>query len=81
MDEKAVLDRFDDIEQRVGQLIGICQALEVENTDLKSKVERLEKELHTRVEAESQYEAERRTIRSRIDTLLAKLEGFADQPQ
>ena len=81
MEATAVLDRFDDIEKRVGQLISVCQTLESENTDLKNKVERLEKELQARVEAENHYQDERRTIRTRIDTLLAKLEGFTDQPQ
>lgn len=81
MEEKAVWDQFDDIEKRVGQLIEICQTLESENTNLRSRVEQLEKELQATVEAESRHQAERQTIRTRIDALLAKLEGFADPPR
>ena len=78
MEETAVLDQFDAIEKRVGQLIEICRALESENSELKSNVDRLERELQAKVEGESRHQAERVTIRTRIDTLLAKLEGFGD---
>ena len=78
MEETAVLDQFDAIEKRVGQLIEICRALESENSELKSSVDRLERELQAKVEGESRHQVERETIRTRIDTLLAKLEGFGD---
>ena len=43
-----------------------------------SKIEKLEGELQSRIEAEKSYEEERALIRSKVDSLLARIEELAE---
>ncbi|HDI60588.1 MAG TPA: cell division protein ZapB [Desulfobacteraceae bacterium] len=81
MEEQTILDQFDTIEERVGQLLEICRSLQADNAALKNKVESLEKELEAKVEAEQRYHAERERVRSKIDGLLVKLEDLVVNPR
>ena len=46
--------------------------------EFKTKIERLEEELRGKVEAENNYQEERALIRSKVDSLLARLEGLTE---
>ncbi len=81
MEEQTILDQFDAIEERVGQLLEICRSLQSDNAELKAKVELLERDLEAKVEAENRYQAERANVRSKIDGLLAKIEEIVTRPQ
>jgi len=81
LEEQTFLEQFDTIEERVGQVLQICRSLQTENTELKTKVDAIEREIEARVEAESRYQAERNLVRSKIDGLLAKIEDFAVRPR
>ena len=78
MDYEKVLRQFDEIEQKVGKLIDVCKSLEATNLEFKTKIERLEEELQGKVEAENNYQAERALIRSKVDSLLARLEDLTE---
>lgn len=78
MDHEKVLRQFDEIEQKVGKLIDVCKSLEATNLEFKNKIERLEEELQGKVEAENNYQEERALIRSKVDSLLARLEGLTE---
>ena len=78
MDHEKVLRQFDEIEQKVGKLIDVCKSLEATNLEFKTKIERLEKELQGKVEAENDYQEEKALIRSKVDSLLARLEGLTE---
>jgi protein-arginine kinase activator protein McsA len=72
------LKQFDEIEQKVGKLIDVCKSLEATNLEFKTKIERLEEELQGKVEAENNYQEERALIRSKVDSLLARLEDLTE---
>jgi FtsZ-binding cell division protein ZapB len=76
LEEQTILEQFDTIEERVGQLLEICRSLQADNAELKTKVDRLERDLEAKVEAESRYQAERDRVRSKIDGLLTKIEDL-----
>jgi len=78
LDNDLILRQFDDIEQKVDRLIGVCKALEAEKSQLADKVATLEAALQQKVEEEKQFEAEKTLIRSKIDSLLSRLEDISE---
>jgi len=78
LDNDAILKQFEEIEQKVDKLIGVCKSFEETKLELTSEIERLEKELHGKVEEESRYAEEKALIRSKVDSLLARLEDVTE---
>ena len=78
MDNKIILQQFEEIEQRVERLIGLCKSLEATNLEIRGKVEELEKELQVKINEENRYAEEKSLIRSKVDSLLARLEDVAE---
>ena len=77
MDNELILRLFEKIEKKVESLIEVNKSLEATNLELGNKIKRLEEELQGKVEAENNYVEERALIRSRIDSLLVRLEDIA----
>jgi chromosome segregation ATPase len=73
-----LMQQFEEIEQKVERLIAICSSLEVKNIQLRNTISSLEAELRLKTEALENYSEERTMIRSKIDTLLVKLENIAE---
>ena len=78
MDNKIILQQFEEIDQRVERLIGLCRSLEATNSELHGKVEELEKELQVKINEEDRYAEEKSLIRSKVDSLLTRLEDVAE---
>jgi uncharacterized coiled-coil DUF342 family protein len=78
LDNEFILKQFEEIEKKVENLINVYKSFETTNLELKNKIVRLEGELQGKVEAENNYTQERDLIRSKIDSLLEKLEDIAD---
>ena len=78
MDNEFILKQFEEIEQKVENLIEICNALEATNLDQKNKIKSLEEELQGRSEAEKKIARQKALIRSKIDNLLVKLDEFTE---
>lgn len=78
MEQEVILKQFEEIEKKVGKLIDVCKSLEATNLKLRKKNERLEEELQGRVEAENNYQEEKALIRSKIDSLLIRLEDITE---
>ncbi len=74
MDSQLLLKQFEEIEGKVENLISGFRALESENTELKSKIERLEGDLQGKAEQENQFNREKDQIRDRIGNLLGRLD-------
>ena len=74
MDNKIILQQFEEIEKKIEKLIEVCKSHKETNLELSNTIEKLEGELQGKVEAEKSYAAERDTIRAKIDNLLAKIE-------
>jgi FtsZ-binding cell division protein ZapB len=79
LENEIIFSQFEDLEKKVENLIRTCRALELDNSELKNKIERLEEELNGKVEAENSYHQERELIRSKIDGLLGKFENLDDE--
>jgi predicted nuclease with TOPRIM domain len=78
LDNELILQQFEEIEQKVEKLINVRKSLEAINLELKSKINKLEEELQGKVEAEKSYTEERVLIRSKVDSLLARLEEITE---
>lgn len=75
MDQNALVEQFAAIEKKVEKLIEISQSLQAANLELHQKIKQLEEELQLKNESVMRHGEEKALIRSRIDNLLAKLEG------
>ena len=74
MDNAIISNQFKEIEKKVARLIAVCKEHEAANFELKNKIKSLEEELLGKIEAEKSYAQERALIRSKIDSLLVRLE-------
>ena len=74
MDNAIFFDQFSQIEKKVARLIAICKENEAANSELQNKIKSLEEELLGKIEAEKSYAQEKALIRSKIDSLLVKIE-------
>ncbi len=74
MDNAIISNQFNDIEKKVARLIEICQRHEAANLELKNKIKSLEEELLGKIEAEKSYAQEKALIRSKVDSLLVRIE-------
>ena len=74
MDNAIISSRFNDIEEKVARLIEICKGHEAAKFELENKIKSLEEELLGKIEAEKSYAQKKALIRSKIDSLLVKIE-------
>lgn len=80
MDNELLDDKFTDIEEKIDFLIELCQTFQMENTELKAKVDLFESEINKKNATEERYAEQQTVIRSKIDGLLEKLNNFSDTP-
>ena len=78
MDNEEVIRQFEEIEHKVERVIEACKSHEATNLELINKIGRLEEELQKKTEAENNYLKERALIRSKIDSLLVRLEDITE---
>lgn len=78
MDDQSLIDQFQTIESRLDALIQICKDKDTINKELSLRIEKLEEELRTKVEAEKRYTEEKALIRSKVDQLLMRLDEIAN---
>ena len=76
MEDENILKQFEAIEARLEALIQLCREKEDQNRELIARVEELEEELRTKVEAEQRMTEEKTSIRTRVDNLLKRLEDI-----
>jgi predicted RNase H-like nuclease (RuvC/YqgF family) len=78
LENEFILRQFEEIEKKVEKLIDVNKSLEVTNLEHSNKIKRLEEELQGKVDAENKYTQEKNLIRSKIDSLLVRLEDIAE---
>jgi len=78
LEDEVILKQFDEIEKKVERLIGVNKSLKKNNIVLKGKIEQLEQELQVKVEAENHQTEVKVLIRSKIDGLMARLDGITE---
>ena len=79
MESQFILKQFEEIEKKVEHLIEIRKSHEESNLELENKIKGLEEELQGKIEAEKKYAEEKALIRSKIDSLLVRLDGINTQ--
>ena len=67
-----------EIEKKVEKVIDVYKSLEATNLKFKNKIKGLEEELQGKVDAETNYTQEKALIRSKIDSLLVRLEDITE---
>jgi len=78
LDNEFIVEQFEEIEKKVEKLIDVLKSHETTNSELRNKIKGLEERLQGKNEAESNYSQERALIRSKIDSLLVRLEGITE---
>jgi hypothetical protein len=78
LDNAIISNQFKEIEKKVARLIEVCKEHEATNFELKNKIKSLEEELLGKIKAEKSYAKERALIRSKIDSLLVRLEEIIE---
>lgn len=78
MDNEFILGQFEEIEKKVEKVIDVYKSLEATNLKFKNKIKGLEEELQGKVDAETNYTQEKALIRSKIDSLLVRLEDIIE---
>ncbi len=78
MTDEEVLSQFDNIEEKVEKLIETCRSLEAANVELNNKYERLKQEANGKADAEKRYFEQRDLIRSKVDSLLSRLNSCSE---
>lgn len=77
MENEQLEDKFNDIDEKVDFLIELCQTLQQENDELRSKVKGYETELAEKGQVEAHLSKQQAAIQSKIDGLLNKLNHFS----
>jgi hypothetical protein len=78
LDNAIISNQFKEIEQKVVKLIAVCKEHEATNLELENKINSLKEELLGKIEAEKSYAQEKAFIRSKIDSLLVRLEEIIE---
>jgi chromosome segregation ATPase len=74
VDEEGIDKQFQRLESRVEELVRLCTELQNTKSELYQRIEGLESQLAAKDESERTYLEERSMIRSRMDSLLEKLD-------
>jgi chromosome segregation ATPase len=78
LENEAILRQFEEIERKIERLIEANKSLQKMNSDLNTRILQVEKELQEKTEAETLLNEERTLIRSKIDSLLGRLEEITE---
>lgn len=78
MDIDIIIQKFDEIESKVEQLIETTAALEAANAELIEKNEQLEQELQGMREKEHRNDEVKVLIRNKIESLMGRLGGIVE---
>jgi FtsZ-binding cell division protein ZapB len=78
LDSEFILGQFEEIENKVESVIETCRSYQAANLELKEKIKSLEEELQDKTEAEKKIAQEKALIRSKIDSLLVKLDHIIE---
>lgn len=79
MDRETVLQQFNTLEKKIEHLIKVCKQLEAANAELKQSKDQLATQLQTKIAAEKQNEELKNLVRSKIDSLMGRLDEFTEE--
>jgi regulator of replication initiation timing len=79
LDIEAILQQFELIEQKVEHVVQARKQLKKENQDLNNRIGQLENLIQQKVEAEKKQDELTALIRTKIDSLIGRLEGTTEE--
>ena len=79
MEQQAILQQFEFLEQKTEQLIEACKRREVQIIELKQANDLLTSQLNEKLAAERQNEDLKALVRTKIDSLMGRLSEFAGE--
>lgn len=78
MDNETILKQFGEIEKKIDSILKTNKTLESANLELKEKLTNLEAELQQKIELENRNNEVKTLIRTRIDSLMERLDGITE---
>lgn len=78
MDEESIFQQFDRLEARFDDLVKACEEIRAKNALLEARVAAQEEELRQKAANENRLIEERTLVRSRIDSLLSRVNETVD---
>ncbi len=79
MEKEKLLQQFDQIESRIEKLIEDRKKLQSENQSLTARIDHLESLINEQKDTEDRNEEIKAVIRSKIDSLIGRLDGFTEE--
>jgi uncharacterized protein (TIGR02449 family) len=79
VDRETVISHFSELENRIDHLIRTCKRLEAESSALKEENQALTTQLQERMEALKQNDELKDLVRSKIDSLMGRLDEFSEE--
>lgn len=78
LDTELMLQQFELIEQKVERVVQARQQLQKENQALNNRILQLENLIQENAEAQKKHEALTALVRTKIDSLIGRLEGITE---
>ena len=78
MDTETIVKQFGEIEQKIETLVKNNKSLVTANMELKDKITQLEAELQAKTESEERNNEVKTLIRTKIDSLMERLDGITE---
>ncbi len=78
MDHKIVIEHFDALEKKIERLIEVRRELEARNAELQQNNIQLSQQLQDKIIAEKQHDELKTLVRSKIDSLMGRLNELAE---
>jgi len=80
LDIEAILQQFELIEKKVERVVQTRQQLQQENDALNNRIVQLENLIREKDDAEKRHAELTTLVRSKIDSLIGRLEGITEEP-
>jgi cell division septum initiation protein DivIVA len=79
LDIEAILKQFELIEEKVEHVVQARKQLQRENEDLNNRIGQLENRIQENVEVEKEHEELTAVVRTKIESLIGRLEGITEE--
>ena len=79
LDIEAILQQFELIEKKVEHVVQVRKQLEEQNHELNQRIKELEALIQEKIEAERKHGELTTLVKSKIDSLIGRLEGITDE--
>lgn len=79
MDQETVLQQFENLSQKIENLIEACERYKAENLELRRNNETLTVQLQEKEASEKRSDELKALVRSKIDSLMGRLSQFTEE--